>query len=152
MGQSSIADAEEALAGAAPGATNEATSTLPALLASAPSSAKPAAAALTRAMEALEAWQDALADVRRLRSEQDAVKTEVIGVSGELEIVTRNQEQLEQQLQTLEQKQQEQLETLRKELEPACRGNSHRPVNSSRQSWGAMSPTRSRPFRPGSTN
>jgi len=78
--------------------------------------ARPVAPALTHALETFELVQEADRALQQLRAKRDNIKTDLIAVSGELEVLAAHQ-QLEQQVAALERERQERMEGLRKELE-----------------------------------
>jgi len=90
---------------------------LQALLTNVPAEAKDIATLLNRALVAFELGQEAKRNLIHLRSEQDEVKTQLVAVKGELEVLGPQRSQLETELHALEQQLQQRLEVLRKELE-----------------------------------
>jgi hypothetical protein len=90
---------------------------LRALLANTPPSALPWAGALAHSIKAYESAREAYEQVKQLRLQQDATRTEITAATGSLELLTRQRTELEAQIQKLESERQERLVTLRRELE-----------------------------------
>ncbi len=72
---------------------------------------------LQHVVATFESSQEIQSRVKQLRIDQDAAKTKLTAVSGELEMAGQQHQQLEQQLRASEVEQQARLESLRKELE-----------------------------------
>ncbi len=90
---------------------------LQAILTRSPASATPWASSLIKALEAYTLSQDAQESVKKLRADQDNIKTELVAVNGMLDLATRERQQLEGRLEVLEGKRQERMLSTRKELE-----------------------------------
>jgi len=88
-----------------------------AILSKMPPDAKRIAAVLRRAVEAYEAWDRAQLNLKQLRTERDTLKTELVGVTGQLELLDREQRHPEEELQALERRRNERLQTLAGQLE-----------------------------------
>ena len=88
-----------------------------ALFANVPADAKPVASALGALLKTVDALAKANQSLKDARAEQDNVKTELVGVNGELEVVTKEGLQAEQRLEALERQRQDRLTAIRKDLE-----------------------------------
>lgn len=83
----------------------------------APPEAQAVAAILQRVVELYRSAASAQETVTQSRSEQDGLRTQLAAVTSEQEVVGRQLAQLEEQLSTLQRRQQQQVDALRKELE-----------------------------------
>ena len=72
---------------------------------------------LARTLELFGRIRESTEQLQQVRADYDAGRTQLIVLGGELELLTQDHRQLEQQLQVLERRQQEQSEVLRKDLE-----------------------------------
>lgn len=113
-GLPSLAMARESVATPAPLQTDAA---FPSLLTEMPNAAAPIAPALTRTVEAFEAVQAARARTQQIRAEQDTIKTQLMTVQGELEVLGRDRHQFEEHLRALEQELRARHDRLQQELE-----------------------------------
>ncbi|PIQ84028.1 MAG: hypothetical protein COV75_04490 [Candidatus Omnitrophica bacterium CG11_big_fil_rev_8_21_14_0_20_63_9] len=82
-----------------------------------PPEAQAVAAILQRVVELYHSAAGAQDAVKQSRSEQDGLRTQLAAVTSEREVVGRQLAQLEEQLSTLQRRQQQQVDVLRKELE-----------------------------------
>ncbi len=90
---------------------------LQALLLNSPPAATPWASSLIQAVEAFTAIQEHQKQLRQLRMETDAVKTELVAINSALELVGRERVELDKQVAALDAKRRDSLGALRKELE-----------------------------------
>ena len=91
--------------------------TLQTLLANTPQAATPWAGSLVQLLQAYQSFRQAQEALKQLRLQQDATRTELTSVTGTLEMVVRERQDLEKQEQKLETERQQRLNGLRKELE-----------------------------------
>ncbi|MBI3011358.1 MAG: hypothetical protein HYY58_02565 [Candidatus Omnitrophica bacterium] len=82
-----------------------------------PAGVKHVATFLQRTIEAFHASTEASRIVKQLRADQDAFRTRLAAIAGELEVLGQDREQLQQELSDREAELEARLESLRKELE-----------------------------------
>jgi len=87
------------------------------ILTNAPPEARGFTPALRDVLKVYDAWVQTQRRVKQLRGERDGVKTGLVAMTGELDVVTQEQQQLEQHLQALQRERQERLAAIRKDLE-----------------------------------
>jgi len=89
----------------------------PAFLTNVPPEAQDIAPALRRVLQVVKASGAIEHAVKQLRADQDATRSKLTAINGEIELLLQERQQLLAQLALLEKAQQQRLETLRKELE-----------------------------------
>ena len=83
----------------------------------APFEARPAASVLEHLLDAFHTTEEAKIALKQLRGEQDALRTKLTTLTGELEVLARDRQQLQQQMSAAEAAEQARLEALRRELD-----------------------------------